>query len=291
MRRVREQVHLAVTGGGRVVIVGPPGSGREHVARTIHSGPAPDAAGLLLPLSCGTLDAELLRTTILAFLRRCAATAPALRPTLLLLDIDELSEESQAELLAFFRIPTFRARTLVTSRRSLLELADASLFSRELALALSTLVIELPGLAERRQDIPLLAQQLIEEFNARGGRQFQGLSPDALDAIAPLPWTGNVLELADVLHEACRTAAGPWITADDLPQRVRLVGMAVAHPPRETETIVLDEFLAEIERELIQRALRQARGNKAQAARLLGLPRARLLRKLTQFGLEGVFRG
>ena len=137
----------------------------EQVARTIHSGLEPERSGALLPLSCPVLDAELLQTTILAFLRRCADVPAAGPPTLLLLDVDQLAVEGQAELLAFFRVPTFQARALVTARQPLTALAEKMQFSRELACTLSTLVIELPGLAERRQDIPLLAQQLVEEHN------------------------------------------------------------------------------------------------------------------------------
>ena len=155
-------------------------------------------------------------------------------PTLLLLDVDQLAVEGQAELLAFFRVPTFQARALVTARQPLTALAEKMQFSRELACTLSTLVIELPGLAERRQDIPLLAQQLVEEHNARGGLQLSGFAPDALDAIAALPLPGHVAELATIVQEACKSAAGPAINVADLPPQVRMAHHAAAHPtPRE----------------------------------------------------------
>lgn len=286
IRRVREQVQLASGSRANVTILGPPGSGREQVARTIHSGLDPEKSGALLPLSCPVLDAELLQTTVLAFLRRCADAELAGLPTLLLLDVDQLAVEGQAELLAFFRVPTFRARAIVTARQPLTKLADNVQFSRELACTLSTLVIELPALADRREDIPLLAQQLVEEHNTRGGLQLSGFTPEALDAIAVLPFPGNVAELATIVQAACKTASGPAINLADLPPQVRLAHHATAHPPRDDDAIVLDEHLAAIERELVERAMQRARGNKARAARLLGIPRARLLRKLVQLGLE-----
>jgi DNA-binding NtrC family response regulator len=105
-----------------------------------------------------------------------------------------------------------------------------------------------------------------------------------LDAYA---WPGNLDELARVVAEAHRRVEGPQVGAGDLPDRIRLAAEAAAYPPRPEETIVLDEFLAGVERELIRRALAQAKGNKAKAARLLGMTRPRLYRRLVQLGLEG----
>jgi len=179
-------------------------------------------------------------------------------------------------------------RFVATARRSLLSQAaeaDAQQkYSPELASLLSTLVIELPALAERREDLPLLAQRFVEEFNAGGGRQLAGLTPAALDRLASLPWPGNVEELAAVIRDACAKVETVWIDEADLPPRVRAIVAAGLHPRRDPEEIDLDAFLLEVERELIERAMRQANGNKAQAARLLGVNRQRILRRLEQFG-------
>jgi DNA-binding NtrC family response regulator len=200
----------------------------------------------------------------------------------LFLDVDQLTPAGQNELLAFFRLPTFHLRTLVTSRRPLLEVADEGRFDHELALALITLVIELPALASRRQDIPVLAQQFVEECNATGHKQLSGFTVEALDRLGALPWNRDVDELSEVVEQACRSAEGPWITESELPKRVELLTSAAAHPAHVDEIVQLDDFLVEIERELIQRAMNRAKGNKAQAARLLGIHRARLLRRLSQ---------
>ncbi len=304
--RVRDQVGLAIAGRGRVAISGGVGSGCENVARTIHSGENPAAAGPLMPLSCDLMDAELLQTTVMAFLRRCldveasrldqgrgeaasseppaaeiAHSARQAVGTLLLLDVDKLSLDAQLEMMAFFELPVFNLRTIVTSQRRLLELAAQGQFHPPLALAFSTLEIVLPPLSERRQDIPFLAQQFVEDFNSTGGRQLSGLTTDALDQLCALPWNGDVDELADIIHCACQAADGPRVGLLDLPKRVTLLASAAAHPPPpQDETIQLDEFLAEIEGELISRAMERTEGNKSQAARLLGVTRARLLRKL-----------
>lgn len=285
MRRVRDQVWIAAEHRTRVLVLGPAGSGREHVARTIHYGGQPESAGPLAPLSCSLLDAELLRGTITAFLRQCAELETETPAALLLLDVDELAPDAQAVLADVMNIAEFDLRALATARTGLLQEASEGRFRHDLACALSTLVIELPSLAERRQDIPLLAQFLLEEANAEGGRQLSGFTPEAMDQLVAHPWRRNMDEMAELLREACQQAEGPVVTTDDLPEQVRWSAQAAAHPRRVEETIVLDDFLAEIETELISRALRHSKGNKAKAARLLGITRARLHRRIVQLKL------
>lgn len=286
IRRIREQVQLAIQSQVHVQIVGPVGSGREHVARTIHGGEDALNAGPLMPLSCKLLDAELLQATVMAFLQRANDEKSKPKATLLLLDIDQLGLEAQAELVAFFRVPTFTLRTIATARQPLLKLAEQELYLDELAYRLSALLIEMPPLAERKEDIPFLCQRFLEDYNATGERQLSGFTTTTLDQLCAMPWTGNVDELAEVIRETCESAEGPQIVEQDLARRVRLVESA-AEVPRETEeTIELDSFLEHVERELLGRAMAQAKGNKAKAARLLGVSRAKLLRRVSQLGVE-----
>lgn len=283
---VREQVRVAIEVATNVQIVGSAGSGREFVGRTIHGGKWPDQAGPLMPLACPLLDGELLQATVVAFLHRATAADLTQPATLLLLDADQLNAEAQAELLAFFRVPTFSLRTIATTRRPLVQLAEEGGFLRELAYRLSTTSIELPSLKERREDLPLLCQRFLEDFNARGEKQLSGFTPAALDHLCSLPWTGDVAELEDVVRQTCENADGPVVTEADLARRVKLVTSAMKCPAPASESIKLDEFLIEIETELLQRALRTAKGNKAEAARLLGISRARVIRRASQLGLE-----
>jgi DNA-binding NtrC family response regulator len=154
-----------------------------------------------------------------------------------------------------------------------------------LAYALSTLTIALPPLRSRASDIPLLAQFFLEECNAEGKRQLAGFSPPALDELVAYEWPENVAELAQVVREACTRAAGFQVQPADLPNQIHLAADAVAHATEQPQPIQLDDYLAGIERELIERALRQAKGNKTRAADLLGVNRARLLRRLAQLGM------
>jgi DNA-binding NtrC family response regulator len=286
MTRVRAQVQLAWTSGARVAIVGQQGSGRQHVAKAIHYGHPAAEIGDLVPLACSSLSAELLRSEIEAHVRQ--PQQPAGRPvtTLLLNEVHELPGEVQAALADLLAGDWLSSRIIATSAGELGDLAARGLFRRDLAAQLSTIEIHLPPLAERREDVPLLAQMFLEDFNAEGERQLQGLSPEALDQLAAYSWPGNIDELSAMVREAHRNAEGRLISPRDLPQRIYLAAAAERHPRRKDEPIDLDKFLAGIELELIQRALRRAKGNKTKAAKLLGLTRPRLYRRLVQLGLE-----
>jgi DNA-binding NtrC family response regulator len=141
-------------------------------------------------------------------------------------------------------------------------------------------------LAQRREDLPMLAQLFVEEANVRSTKQVAGFSSEAMDRLDAYPWPGNIDELAQMVAQAHERAEGPQITPGDLPERIHLAAAAAAHPRRPEETIVLDEFLGRVERELIRRALARAKGNKTKAAKLLGMTRPRLYRRLVQLGLE-----
>lgn len=287
MRRVRQQIALAAGARSRAIVVGPPGSGREHVARTIHYTGQQEPAGPLTPVPSPLVDAELLQASITAFSQRAAQVETGRHGTLLLLEVDQLPEDAQRELAGFLSLPDFRLAAIGTARRSLLELAAEGKYRADVAYALSTLVIELPPLAQRRADLPKLAQMLLEELNAGGGRQVGGFSPEALDALADYHWPGGVEELAEVIRAAHRAVEGPLVLSRHLPKLLRLAAEAAAQPSRPPEPIVLDDYLLDVERELIRRALAQAKGNKSRAARLLGMTRARLHRRVDQWGLDG----
>lgn len=284
IRRAREQVNAAIITKTTVLVMGPPGSGRQHVARTIACADQPESDHRVITLSCDQLNEEQLRAALPGSPRR-SWRGGSQETTLLLLEVDRLATAAQLELRSWLGAGHAGTRILATAQSSLVRLAEARRYDRDLAHRLSTQVIELPALADRREDIPLLLQRMVEEHNAASGRQLAGFAPAALDRLASLPWPGNVAELVAVVRDACQTVAGVWIGEADLPERVRAIVSAGQFPRREPDPIDLDAFLLEIERELMTRALRESQGNKAAAARLLGISRPRLLRRLEQFGL------
>jgi DNA-binding NtrC family response regulator len=320
MRRVRAQAEVVASCRASVLVVGPPGSGRQHLASAIHYAaqqekgtvpfsPAfsPDAGrraatgtessgenrdspreplGALVPVACELLGPELIHSTLGALRKPEFAEEVGGVGTLVLCEVDRLPPEVQQEVVATLSARSFRMRLMATAERPLDDLARRGLYRDDLAALLSTMVIELPSLAERRGDVPLLAQWFLEEANARAGRQIAGFTPEALDRLHAYGWPGNLNELAEVVEQSCRRAGGREITPADLPERLMLAAQAAARPRPKEETIVLDEFVGRIQRELIRRALVRAKGNKAKAARLLGLTRPRLYRRMVQLGLE-----
>ncbi len=293
IQRMRELVGVAAQGCLRVVVHGPSGSGREHVARYLHRGGRGTAYGPLVRLACPLMDAELLQSTVASFLREAeqmkmpAGAADQSRPpALLLLEVDQLSAEAQAELAGFLSLPGLQLYTIGTAQCDLIALSRAGRYRSDLAHLLSTLTIELPPLADRREDIALLSQYFLEKYNAQGGRQLTGFTAEALDELAGFLWPENVDQLSEVVEVACRCATGTVVDVEDLPGEFRAATSADAHPRRVDEPIDLEAFLESIEKQVILRALRQSKGNKTQAARLLGVNRARLHRRLEYFSLE-----
>ncbi len=235
------------------MIVGPTGSGKEHLARSIHYARGSDENASLLPLACGALGGELLWSTIRAWLNN-EADAPAGRiSTLLLNDVDQVPAEVQPALAEFLAAKRVRVQVIGTATRSLDTRGAESTFRHDLACRLSTLVIQLPPLSERVSDLPQLTQALLEAINGAGGKQVAGFTPESLDVLAGYAWPGNCDELTKLVAEAHAHAGGLEIGPRDLPKRLLLAADAALNPQRPTEAIVLEDFLARMERELIER--------------------------------------
>ena len=284
MVRVRAQVKMAAAVSGTVLFVGPSGIGRQHVARTIHTAQA--NTGAFLIVSCSALPAEQLRTTLTSLINRHGQPDATSVTTILLADIDALSAEVQPELSRWLSAGPRSIRFMATSVESANELVAAKKLRPDVAHLLSTLMIELPPLSERREDIPLVAQLLLEDLNRRSEKQLRGFAPEAMDQLVQYDWPGQVDELATIIGEVFEQAEGFEIGPTDLPKRLRQAAEAARLARPSAAPIDLEKFLAGVETELIERAMRQAKGNKTKAARLLGLNRPRLYRRMVQLGLE-----
>jgi len=327
MQLARRQAMLAAETGhcasgivAPVLIVGPPGSGRETLAGAIHYGRDGEHSGGMIPVDCHALPGELIDSTIRAFYQRYARVdqkADRKKCHTLLLNNADTLEPEQAELVV---------SVLENNPGNMRIIGTSSLEPHvwnnhpELPWCLATIKINLPPLTERRDDIPLLAQWFLEQQNARGeGRgtrderreagvnptshlsplashasslaphtspmtQRSGFAADALDLLTLYHWPGNIDELMQVVAESHAQAKGTLVRASDLP--IRLHQTADAQAVNSTiEQIDLENYLQSLEVELIGRALKTARGNKAKAARLLGMTRPRLYRRLEQLGL------
>ncbi|MCC9605149.1 sigma 54-interacting transcriptional regulator [Blastopirellula sp. JC732] len=280
IRRVRRQIALSSTSRLPVVIFGPVGSGREHTARTVCYARHGEGSGPVISIRSELMDAEMIQSTVRSFVRRCEEADDASNASLILLDADQLPGDAQSELFHLLRLIDMDLRIVSTARHSLLERAEHGKFREDLAYQLSTIEISLPPLCDRPEDIPLLSQALIEQLNLEGARQLRGLTEAAADALLDYDWPGNIDELAAVIAEAAAATSSVWIDADQLPKKIRHALEAKRFAAKPAEPIELDAFLAQVEEELIRRALEQTKGNKSKAAELLGVSRARLHRRL-----------
>lgn len=302
INRVRELARWTSESGCRVLIRGRVGSGREFLARAIHRGFRP-LAEPLIAWDGALLDGDLIGRAIdtVARLARAALETTAkvhrepfensdaaARPTVLLKDADQLSPDAQIVLWEAIQSGRFAARTLATSEQSLTMSSRDGRFRRDLAAWLSTCEIDLPPLSSRPQDIVLMAQSELERWNAQGRpRQLSGFAPDACQLLSGYAWPGEWRELRRLVIQSCELAAGPLVATNDLPSVLRHAADSARRPRKTPERVPLDAFLREIERELISRALRETRNNKAKAARLLEISRPRLLRSMKELGLSG----
>lgn len=285
--RIRRQVQIAADSEADVLIHGPLGCGKEHLARAIYARTEGDEAGLA-PVHCPIADPELIQQRIFdarssLSLDRRDGESPLV---LLLLDVDQLSHDAQAELLGFLELPDFRIRTLATSSQPLLELADNDSFSKRLAHRLGSLAIEMVSLKDRAEDIPLLAQSVLEKDNVRRRRQLAGFSDDALEMLMEFGWPENMNQLTRVIEAAAAKCQGRIVTAEDLPDEFHFSLQAQRIGGPVEVSIDLDAYLGEIEKKLITRAMHQTGGNKTQAAKQLNISRPKLLRRLQTLGLD-----
>lgn len=287
-RRVRQQAKIAALAKSSVLIAGPQGSGKEFLARTLFESCYDDDGPTLTPIHCSIADPQLIQQAIVDA-KEFDHRNRDREIVLLLLDVDQLSPSSQVELNGFLSLPNFPVRAFATSNSPLLRLSQDGQFLPSLGYRLSSFVIETVPLVDRREDIPVLAQAFLESRNARTpslpGKQSK-FSDKAAECLMEFDWPGNLTQLRDTVQRAAENCAGAVITENDLPDDFKqaVAAMRIGRP--ESLEIDLDTYLASIEKELIVRAIGQAKGNKTQAAKHLNISRPKLLRRLQFFQLD-----
>lgn len=286
VRRLRQQLLALTKVNCNVCIIEPCGGGGVAFARAVFYGAQPHPQQCLIPLPCEELDPEVLQMTIHAF--DSAPSPPEECPhTLLLENVDRLPPVSQEVLRDIFTSQSQHYRILATTNERLDELVKKGDFLPELAHIINHFTIVIPTLCERRDDIPLLAQAVLEDCNAHGTKQVLGFSRDVLELLVQYDWPRNFEELSWVVNQAYQATEQPVIGLDVLPRELRWSMERKMRLLRDPEAISLPEFLAQVEKELLLRALQRARGNKTRAAKMLGLSRPRLYRRLLQHKLIG----
>lgn len=290
MCRARRQFNVSVNSFVSVLVCASSSNIAERVARAIHASRHPDGQAGLVPLTCPLLDAELVRTTLTAFMQRCAELETENPPTLLLLDVEQLSEDAQHELAGFLAIEELALQTLASSTFSFDQLRRMDGFRDDLAVSLSTLEITLPRLKERPADVPLVVQAALESHNAQAKDQLEGFETEALEQLVAYPWPGDLCEVEEIIAKSAKaaiTSSATRVSTEHLPREIRLGLDAVSLPNNEPPALELDTLLFDIERELVSKTLEATRQNRAEAARRLGISRNKLLRRIAYLGLEG----
>lgn len=259
-----------------VVVVGVAGSQLLDVARAIHySGfTSEEEPEVLLPIDCEVVGNRV-EQIIVNHLQVQAESGARPRASILLINANHLTLATQMELSSLMSIPDIDLRWICTAPESLLNVEG---FDSRLANQLSTLELNLPPLKNRHEDIAVLAQAILEAEDLENNRS--GFTERCLRALQTYTWPGDYQELNSVVSSASKATQGPEVDIDALPYETRLALKTLANPKQEFEPIELDQFLSEVEAELIQRALKATYGNKTNAARLLGITRARMHRKL-----------
>jgi len=286
MQRVLARVGLAQQSQVSVHLRGAAGTGKEFLARQIHYRTA-QRSRPFVPVDCRLTHAELQRVLERAFEFRDPEFQPG---ALCLKQVEALPRDLQVWLRDELRQDGVHPRMYSTSTGELdIEVRDDR-FDPDLAVLLTTLTIDLPTLSDRRDDIVLLAQQIMESFNRRQARQVSGFSADVQQAFRRYHWPGHLRELEDVVHAAWRRSEGTQIYMQDLPWTFQTHLDADAVPPA-AQFPDLDEYLANMERGLLEEVMRAADGNKTLASTWLNIPRPKLYRRLVALGLLSTDKG
>jgi len=292
-----------------VLVLGESGTGKELVARTIHAY-GPNAQKPFLPVDCGSLVPTLIESELFGYVKGAFTGASRSKDGLLvsaeggtvfLDEIGELSLDLQAKLLralqerevrpvgATHRVP-IKARIVAATNRDLAEMVEKGTFRKDLFYRLNVVNLRLPSLRDRREDIPLLAAHFLDRISREHGNKFT-LSDEALRTMMRHDWPGNVRELENAVERACTMSSGPILHLGDLPTQLQQQGIEAqraATPvgePNGEGAVPEVTTLADLERQAILGAIRTLKGDKLQAARLLGIGKTTLYRKLKEYGI------
>lgn len=292
-----------------VLILGESGTGKELIARSIHSN-GPNASKPFLPVDCGSLVPTLVESELFGYVKgaftgatrnKDGLLASAEGGTVFLDEIGEMPLDLQARLLRALqekeirpvgsnhRVP-INCRILAATNRDLGTMVEQGRFRKDLYYRLNVVALRIPPLRDRREDIPLLAAHFLERMCRKSETKFV-FSDDALRTMSEYAWPGNVRELENSIERACALSSGPVLRLGDLPTQLQDFHLhayqsangrainAAADPSVDVTP------LADLERQAILDTLRQLNGDKLTAARLLGIGKTTLYRKLKEYGI------
>jgi DNA-binding NtrC family response regulator len=299
MERVKEIIGKVAVTDSPVLIEGESGTGKELVAAAIHR-LSSRAKRPFIPVNCSAIPQDLLESEFFGHVRGAfsGAVADALglfrgadEGTIFLDEIAELSPALQVKLLRVLQEMQVRpvgstkafpvdVRVIAATNRDLERAMTEGTFRQDLFYRLNVVRVLLPPLRERREDIPALINHFLRRFNKRFHRDVRGVAPEALAALTAYSFPGNVRELENLMERAFAMGAREQIALNDLPSLSK--APVTATPVTSPETV---PALADIERELILKALAVFKDDKEAAARALGISRRTIYRRLKEYGV------
>ncbi|HEX6617755.1 MAG TPA: sigma-54 dependent transcriptional regulator [Gemmatimonadales bacterium] len=305
-----------------VLITGETGTGKGLIARTIH-GASARTAGPFIEVNCTALPATLMEAELFGHERGAFTDAKESRPGLFeaadggFLFLDEVGDVElplQGKLLKAVEDRTIRrvggirdrridVRILAATNRDLEDETRRERFRRDLYFRLAVIILHLPPLRERGEDVLLLARHYLRRFNTKYGKQIQGFDPRTRELLLSYPWPGNVRELSHVIERAVLWSRGATLDVEHLslsapvavtpapaPASATSESAAPPPPPTTQETPSLPPPGMDLdawERSLIEQALHEADGNQTRAAQRLGISRDTLRYRLKKYGIQG----
>lgn len=303
MRRVLTLASKVAANDSPVLIVGPTGSGKELVARAIHYNSRRRTKAYVIK-NCGVRTESLLESELFGHVKGAFTGADRDKPglfreadggTIFLDEIGDAPEATQTAILRVIETGEIRpvgaskpeyvdVRVLSATNRDLKRAIEEGTFRRDLYYRINAVTIEIPPLADRRGDIPMLAEHFLAKQRIRMNRPDISFTPAALDTLQRYEWPGNVRQLENEIERAAIVSdtAGAIDVCD--------LSLEICNAANETGSISepgqLRTAVERLEREIIQRTLSETKGNIQQSARLLGLTRKGLKDKIHRYGIE-----
>ncbi len=291
MARAIEEAKKAASSRTTVLLLGESGTGKELFARSIHEW-SDRAARPFVAINCAGLSKELLESELFGHEKGAFTGAHQLKKgkmeaadggTVFLDEVGDISPELQTKLLRFLQEREFEriggiqpigvdVKIIAATNQDLEDTVKRGSFREDLYHRLNVIAIGLPSLRDRQEDIPHLADYFLRRFGSETKKTFSEITEDALQKLSTYSWPGNVRELANVLERGVVLGDGPRFTVDHLPTRV--IGIGKLSPP----TQPFHDAVNSHRRALIVNALARAQGNRATAAKALGLHRSHLLK-------------
>ncbi|NLO32914.1 MAG: sigma 54-interacting transcriptional regulator [Candidatus Hydrogenedentes bacterium] len=299
MRRLFDVLPQIAASNSTVLIQGETGTGKELLARAIH-GMSRRAEGPFVALNCGALPDTLLESELFGYKAgaftgadkdRAGRFAAAQGGTLFLDEIADISPALQVRLLRVLQENCYEplgsntteesdARVIAAGNKDLAELVAEGRFRQDLFYRINVVPLELPPLRDRKEDVPLLIEHFIARFNKLQDRQIEGLDGAAMALLMAHNFPGNIRELENIIeHAFVLCGNGDEITASCLPDYL------MRRMPPQPEAAPMEEARYRTEKQCIQDALDRHEGNRAAAARELGIHKSTLYRKMRQFDL------